>query len=128
MVLAGILGIACGIIWTIERANFEINARTTISEVVKVRPDNTKDGAIVYELTLKWVDHNGIKHVTVPRARSGSYNVPIGTVVDIAYNPEDPGDIRIQTIEGPWFIPGMIFIGSMLSLLIGWFLKLRAKG
>jgi len=127
MIFAGLLGCLIGVVWFAQRAHFELDARTTIAEVVDVIPDEQKDGPTVYTLKLKWVDHLGDAHITQPKVSSSAYDVPIGSELDISYDPNDPKDVRVQTVEGPWFLPKMILLGSALSLVLGWFMRTRAQ-
>ena len=127
MMCSGLIGLVIGGGWMAQRALFEFDARETTSEVLEVASEYADGGRTVYQLTLKWVDHNGTTHVTVPRVRSSAYGVPVGTILNIAYDPDDPTDVRVRTAEGPWYIPKMILLGSSLGLFIGWFFRLRSQ-
>jgi hypothetical protein len=127
MMFAGLLGFLIATVWFVQRAHFELDAHSTISEVLEVIPDEQRDGPTVYALKLKWVDHLGTTHVTVPMVSSSSYDVPVGSELDISYDPNDPNDVRVQTVKGPWYFPKLILLGSALSLLFGWFVRGRAQ-
>ena len=125
MMIAGITGALIALVWFSQRAHFELDAITTTSEVMEVNSDTTSDGKVVYELTLRWIDQDGNTHVTVPRVKANSYDVPVGAELDIKFDPNDPSDVRIETAEGPWSIPLMILLGSFMSFLLGWLLRGR---
>jgi len=127
MMFAGLLGFLISAVWFVQRAHFELDARTTTSKVLEVMSKEQRDGPTVYALKLKWVDHLGTMHVTVPKVRSSSYDVPVGSEVDISYDPNDPNDVRVQTVEGPWHSPKMILLGSALSLVFGWLMRVRGQ-
>lgn len=127
MMLAGIIGCVIGAVWIGQRAHFESNALETKSEVLEVRKDVTSDGKAVYALKLRWTDNKGTVHVTVPQIKASSYNLPVGTELDIKYDPDDPKDVRIETREGSWYIPLQILVGSVMSLLFGRLLRGNPK-
>jgi len=127
LMFAGVTGFLISTAWFAQRAHFELDALNTTAEVLEVRRDRTRKGITVYELTLKWTDHQGNTHVTVPRVWSDAYNVPVGTDLDIDYDPNNPNDVRVKTREGPWYFPVLILIGSAMSFLNGWFVRRFAK-
>jgi hypothetical protein len=86
---------------------------------LKVTRDSTSDGKTVYALTLRWVDQDGRLHETVPKVKASYYNVPLGTVLDIKYDPNDTSDVRVETQEGPWYLPQLILLGSIMSFVMG---------
>lgn len=119
LMFAGITGCVIGLVWTSQRAHFEFDALATTSEVLDVQEGETSNGDAVYQLTLRWTHKNGTTHVTTPRVRASYYNVPIGTELGLKYDPDDPNDVRVKTQEGPWFFPGLILIGSLMSFVMG---------
>jgi len=123
LMFAGITGGVIGLVWITQRAHFELDALTTTSEVLEVQGSETSDGDAVYQLRLRWTHQNGTTHVTVPRARANYYNVPVGTELDIKYDPHDPDDVRVETQEGPWYFPRLILIGSLMSFILGRLLR-----
>lgn len=123
LMFAGIAGCFVGLVWIVQRAHFESDALTTTSEVLEVQQGKTSDGDVVYQLTLRWTHEDGTVHVTTPRVRASYYNVPVGTELDIKYDPSDPEDVRVETQEGPWYFPRMILVGSLLSFAIGRLLR-----
>ncbi|MEX0301623.1 MAG: DUF3592 domain-containing protein [Leisingera sp.] len=123
LMFAGITGCLIGLFWFAQRVHFELDAVAATSEVLEVRRDLTSDGKAVFELTLRWTDQNGVERVIVPRVKASSYNVPLGTELNIKYNPKDPSDVRVETKEGPWYIPSLILIGSAMSFLMGRFAR-----
>lgn len=123
LMFAGIAGGVIGLVWITQRAHFELDALTTTSEVLEVQEGETSDGDAVYQLTLRWTDQEGNTHVTVPRTRASYYNVPVGTELDIKYDPDDPNDVRVETQEGPWYFPRLILIGSLMSFGMGRLLR-----
>ena len=127
LMFGGILGFLICIIWFGQRLHFELDARTTTAEVLEVQRDRTSNGKTVFQLTLEWTDDQGVTHVTVPRVKSSAYNVPVGTSLDIAYDPNNPKDVRVMRREGPWYMPTLFTIGSAISLFMGWLTRRRAK-
>lgn len=127
MMFSGVIGCLIGAVWFAQRAHFELDALTTTSEVLDVSRDTRSNGEAVYTLKLKWADHYGNNHVTVPRARSSSYNVPIGTELYVDYDPNDPTDVRLVTQDGPWYAPSVISLGSLTSFLLGKILRGRPR-
>ena len=123
LMFAGITGCAIGLVWIAQRAHFEFDALTTTSDVLEVRENETSDGDAVYQVTLRWTHENGTTHVTTPRVSASYYNVPVGTELDIKYDPDDPDDVRVETQEGPWYFPRLILIGSLMSFVIGRLLR-----
>jgi hypothetical protein len=119
LMFAGITGCVIGLVWITQRAHFELYSLTATSEVLEVQEGETSDGNTVYQLTLRWTHQNGTTHVTVPRVRASYYNVPVGTELDIKYDPDDPDDVRVETLEGPWYFPRLILIGSLMSFVMG---------
>lgn len=125
MMFVGTTGALIALVWFSQRAHFEFDAITTTSEVMEVNRDTTSDGKAVYELTLRWIDQDGNTHVTIPRVKASSYDVPVGTELDIKFDPNDSSDVRIETAEGPWSIPLIMLLGSFMSFLLGRFLRGR---
>lgn len=123
LMFAGITGCLIGLVWIAQRTHFELDARTATAEVLEVQEDETSNGAAVYQLTLRWTHEDGTTHVTIPRVRASYYNVPVGTELDIKYDPNDPEDVRVETQEGPWYFPRLILIGSLLSFGMGRWLR-----
>ncbi|OWV58147.1 hypothetical protein CDZ98_14020 [Mameliella alba] len=123
LMFVGITGCMVGLVWIVQRAHFELDALTATSEVLEVQEGETSDGAAVYQLTLKWTHENGTTHVTTPRVRASYYNVPVGTELDIKYDPDDPKDVRVETQDGPWYFPRRILIGSLMSFVMGRLLR-----
>lgn len=123
LMFAGMTGCVIGLVWIAQRAHFELDALTTTSEVLEVQEGETSDGDAVYQLTLRWTHKDGTVHVTIPRVRASYYNVPVGTELDIKYDPHDPKDIRVETEEGPWYLPRLILIGSLMSFVMGRLLR-----
>lgn len=114
----GLTGALIGSVWFAQRAHFEFDAITT------------SDGETFYELTLRWIDQNGRTHVTVPRVKASFYIVPVGTELDIKYDPNDPNDpadVRVKTREGPWYFPRLILFGSFMSFAMGRFMRGRPQ-
>lgn len=123
MMFAGITGCVIVLVLIAQRAHFEFDALSTTSEVLEVREDETSDGDVVYQLTLRWTHEDGTTHVTIPSVRASYYNVPVGTELDIKYDPDDPKDVRVETQEGPWAIPLLILIESLMSFVMGRLLR-----
>ena len=123
LMFAGITSCVIGLVWIAQRAHFELDALTTTSEVLEVQEGETSDGDPVYQLTLRWTDQDGTTHVTMPRIRASYYNVPVGTELDIKYDPDDPNDVRVETQEGPWYFPRLILIGSLMTFVLGRLLR-----
>lgn len=123
MMFAGITGCVIGMVWFAQRAHFELDALTATSEVLEVQEGETSDGDAVYQLTLRWTHENGTTHVTTPRVSASNYNVPVGTELDIKYDPDDPEDVRVETQDGPWYLPRLILIGSFISFVMGRLLR-----
>ena len=127
LMFAGMTGCVIGLIWTAQRAHFELDALATSSEVLEVQESETSDGDAVYQLTLRWTHEDGTVHVTTPRVRASFYNVPVGTELDIKYDPDNPKDVRVETQEGPWYFPRLILIGSLMSFVMGRMLRGNPK-
>lgn len=123
LMFAGMTGCLIGLVWAGQRAHFESDALSATSEVLEVGQDKTSNSSVVYQLTLRWTHEDGTVHVTVPQVKASNYNVPIGTELDIKYDPNDPADVRVKTQESPWYFPGLILIGSLLSFLLGRLLR-----
>lgn len=123
LMFAGIVGCVIGLAWIAQRAHFELDALSATSEVLEVQEGETSDGKTVFRLKLRWTDEDGTTHVTIPRVRASYYNVPVGTELDIKYDPNDPDDVRVETEEGPWFFPRLILIGSLMSFAMGRLLR-----
>ncbi|WP_342075654.1 DUF3592 domain-containing protein [Yoonia sp. SS1-5] len=123
LMFAGITGCVIGLAWIAQRAHFELDALTATSEVLEVQEGETSDGDAVYQLTLRWTHEDGTVHVTSPRVKAISYNLPVGTELDIKYDPDNPRDVRVETQEGPWFLPRLILIGSLISFVMGRLLR-----
>jgi len=123
LMFAGITGCVIGLVWFAQRAHFELDALSATSEVLEVQEGEKSDGDAVFQLTLRWTHEDGSTHVTIPRVRASYYNVPVGTEVDIKYDPNDPDDVRVETEEGPWFFPRLILMGSLMSFVMGRFLR-----
>jgi hypothetical protein len=120
MMFAGLTGALIGVIWLGQRAHFEYDAVATTSTVLDVSHSSTRKGKSVYQLTLEWTDQTGHPHVTTPNIKASFYNVPVGTELDIKYDPNDLTDVRVETQEGPWYFPRLILIGSVMSFVFGW--------
>ena len=116
---AGITGTLIALVWFAQRAHFELDAVRATAEVLDVERGLTRDRKAVYALTLRWTDQTGTIHETVPNMRASFYDVPVGTELDIKYDPDDPGDVRVETKEGPWYFPCMILLGSVVNFLLG---------
>ncbi|WP_298937082.1 DUF3592 domain-containing protein [uncultured Ruegeria sp.] len=123
LMFAGITGCVIGLVWIAQRAHFELDALTAASEVLEVQQGETSDGDAVYQLTLRWTHEDGTTYVTIPRVRASYYNLPVGTELDIKYDPNDPKDVRVETQEGPWFFPRLILISSLMSFVMGRLLR-----
>lgn len=127
LMFAGLTGALIGVIWLGQRAHFEYDAVATTSKVLDVSRSATSKGNSVYQLTLEWTDQTGQTHVTIPNTKASYYNVPVGTKLDIKYDPNDVADVRIETDQGPWFLPCLILIGSFMSFVFGWFARGRPQ-
>lgn len=127
LMFTGITGSLIAFFWFAQRTYFELDAIATTSEVLEVGRHLTRDRKKVYELTLRWTDQNGQVHETVPRVKASYYNVPVGTELDIKYDPNDPTDVRVETQEGPWYLPRLTLLGSLMTFLMGWVIRGRPQ-
>ena len=123
-VLVGVVGLLVGLVWFAQRVHFEQDALRTTAEVLAVARERSGGTGssrriAVYRLTLAWTDREGRAQRTVPQVRSSTYDVPVGTVLEIDYDPEDPSDVRVRSPHGPWLLPSLIVLGSALLMGVG---------
>lgn len=97
LMFVGLTGALIGSVWFAQRAHFEFDAITTTSEILEVNHDSASDWETFYELTFRWIDQNGRTHVTLPRVKASFCIVPVGTELDIKY---DPADVSSKRREG----------------------------
>lgn len=123
MMFGGFVLFLIVLVWVAERVHFELNALSAKSDVLEVQERERPDGSAVYQLTLRWTHEDGNTYVATPRARASYDNVPLGSVLDIKYDPDDPKDVRIETPAGPWTRPAGLLIGGILSFVLGRLLR-----
>lgn len=108
--------------------SFQQTAIITTAEVLSVEKfvsrkrdnDGNTKTSITYEPTLRYKDQYGSRHVDKPNLRSSSYNFPIGSEVEIAFNPDDPAELRINDFMSKWGFGGFFMLFGLVFMTIGW--------
>lgn len=108
---------------------FQQTAITTMAEVLSVerfeKRERDRDGhmktSITYQPTLAYDDQYGVARVGKPSLRSSTYNFAVGAEIEIAFDPDDPGKVRINDFLSTWGFGGFFLIFGLVFAGIGWF-------
>ena len=96
---------------------------------VNISSNSTRSGSggatsFTYRPTISFFDKKGNPHKAQTYLSTSGYNYPVGTKLRIFYNPDDPGQLRLDNWFALWGF-GLIFLVLGLFFLIGGLLFLK---
>ena len=114
---------------------FQQTAIIATAEVLSVERIETRerdrDGdmktTVTYRPTLAYDDHYGAARVGTPSLQSSTYNFAVGTEVEVAFNPDNPSEVRINDFISNWGFGGAFFAFGSVFVIIGWFVTRRIE-
>jgi hypothetical protein len=131
----GLVFTGMGVSFLYTSYSFRQTALTTTAEVLSVERIKTRkrdnDGnwktTISYKPTLRYEDQFGARHVGAPNLRSSSYNFPVGSEVEVSFNPDDPSDMRVNDFMSTWGFGAIFTLFGVIFVAIGWFVTRGRK-
>ncbi|NOR63853.1 MAG: DUF3592 domain-containing protein [Rhodobacteraceae bacterium] len=123
VVLFGLIFTATGGGLTVFSYTFSQVAVATSGNVVDIEVNwssssSGNSSAPTYKPTISFFDKNGTEQRAQTFLSSSSYNYPIGTKLNILYNPENPSSLRIDSWFALWGF-GLIFLTIGLLIMLG---------
>ena len=117
--------------------SFSQSAITTSGIVTHVTTKTSRNStnnstSTTYQPTVSYIDQSGATHSAQTFLSSSGYNFPLGSEIEIMYDPEDTGQIRINSWFALWGF-GFVFLAvglitTVISLVVWRVAKRRAAG
>lgn len=119
----GICLLAVGGYFVLDILSFTKNAVGAEGEVISVREhvSHKRDTGITYQPTIRFESADGRTHNAETRISSSTYNYDIGARVDVLYAPDDPSEVRINSLVSLYAFPGIFTLIGLIFSLIGAF-------
>lgn len=111
--------------------DFMQTAQRTTGVVLSVDRIVTRDSdgtSVTYSPTFRYADLSGALHESSPSLRSSAYNFPIGSEVEILFDPAQPTTIRVDGFFSTWGFPGAFAAFGALFIVIGAVASWKIRG
>lgn|GEM_PF-733251 len=116
LVIVGILAIAGGVFGLRDHIGFLMAAEQATVEVISVETLDADEGFTLYRPTVRYLDaHDGLTATAADTYRP----TQAGEVLDVAYDPADPGDARLMDPRDRWMLPLWLLVFGILTVAIG---------
>lgn len=125
LVIVGILAIVGGLFGLREHLTFLVSAEQAEAEVVSVETFDPTEGFTLYRPTLRYLSiHTGLTAVAAETYRPTT----AGEVLSVAYDPANPGDVRLMDPRDRWILPLWMVAFGLITIVIGIRRARRAEG
>ncbi|MEM9012138.1 MAG: DUF3592 domain-containing protein [Pseudomonadota bacterium] len=71
-----------------------------------------------YRPTIRFTDRSGREREATTHMSSSNYDYPIGTRLDVLYDPAAPDELRVDGPMSLWGLPAILLGGGLLALLV----------
>ncbi len=125
--IMGAGAMALGIFIYVDHTQFEAKAIYVDAEVlsVEVSVSTSKDSdgrqttSTSYYPTVEFADLEGKRRVGKSTTGSGDYNFPVGTFIEIGYDPDNKADIRVRSKSYPLVALAFFLILGGVFFIVG---------
>lgn len=116
LIIVGLLAIVVGAFGLRDHVGFLISAEQADAEVVSVETLDAQEGFTLYRPTVRYLSrHDGLVTVAADTYRPTS----AGEILDVAFDPENPGDARLMDPRDRWILPLWMAAFGLITVVIG---------
>ena len=116
LVIIGLLAIVGGVFGLRDHMTFLVSAEQAEAQVVSVETFDPTEGFTLYRPTIRYVSVNGGMTATA----ADTYRpTQAGEMLSVAYDPANPGDVRLMDPRDRWILPLWMVVFGLITVVIG---------